>query len=349
MTHPLLTWQYLIAIIAVGLTVLLVMLASLVWLLRSQPPPTASPVVESVPDHIAIVNGTAIPRDRLRAEIIASRFNVFNPVPNLSEEDYRRAETEALNQLVTRALVIQAAEQQGFSLEADYINSRVELLYGSSGEKGQDELQQALTEADITYDDLFWWVEQVFIVEEFVAETVLADIPSEQTYEVYNAWLNELRAQADVQIFLPNQPTAAVTDAPAPTFSLPGLQGESIALADYHGQIVLVNFWASWCPPCLSEMPDYEQVYQAHQPDLVVLGINMQEDAGTVQQFAAGLQLTFPILLDLTGDVTNRQYQVTGLPSSFLIDRQGQIFYRHVGPMTRETLEAKLREVRSRE
>jgi cytochrome c biogenesis protein CcmG/thiol:disulfide interchange protein DsbE len=95
-------------------------------------------------------------------------------------------------------------------------------------------------------------------------------------------------------------------------------------------------------------MPDYEQVYQHHggrAGDFVVLGVNLQEGQRQVEDYATGLGLTCPVLLDEDGRVTTRQYQVTGMPASFIIDRQGVIFYRHLGPMYVETLQAKLAEL----
>jgi peroxiredoxin len=139
-----------------------------------------------------------------------------------------------------------------------------------------------------------------------------------------------------------------IADQPAPDFTLTTLEGQPVSLSDYTGKVVLVNFWATWCPSCITEMPDYEQVYQRHgQDDFIVLGINFQEGPEQVGQYAAGLGLTFPVLLDQDGRVTTRQYQVIGMPASFIIDRQGKIFYRHLGPMSGETLQAKLAELES--
>jgi peroxiredoxin len=93
-------------------------------------------------------------------------------------------------------------------------------------------------------------------------------------------------------------------------------------------------------------MPAYEQVYQQYdQADFVVLAVNFQENPAQVGQYVAGLGLTFPVLLDQAGNVTSRQYQVIGMPASFIVDRQGKIFYRHLGPMNVETLQAKLAEL----
>jgi thiol-disulfide isomerase/thioredoxin len=119
----------------------------------------------------------------------------------------------------------------------------------------------------------------------------------------------------------------------APDFSLEDLDGRSHRLSAYRGKVVLLNFWASWCPPCRLEMPSIEKLYQAKsKKPFIVLGINQGETPDTA--FASlGLfspMPTFPILLDRKG-VVAKSYEVEGLPSSFLLDRSGKIAIRAVG------------------
>ncbi|MCB1799928.1 MAG: TlpA family protein disulfide reductase, partial [Gammaproteobacteria bacterium] len=208
-------------------------------------------------------------------------------------------------------------------------------------------LDAALAQAGATRADLLWWVGEIVTVEEFTTRVIMADAAPADRQQVYNEWLNEQQAKAVVELFSQDQPAAgqALIGRPAPNFTLTTVDGETVSLSDYAGQVVLVNFWATWCASCLTEMPDYEQVYQQYRPEFVVLGVNLQEGRSHVQQYAGGLGLTFPVLLDSDGRVTNRHYQVTGMPGSFLIDRDGRIFYRHIGPMSAETLTAKLAEL----
>ncbi len=125
----------------------------------------------------------------------------------------------------------------------------------------------------------------------------------------------------------------------APDFELTSLTGEPVALSDYQGQVVLINTWATWCPPCKAEMPAIDDFYQAHQADgLVVLAVNSQEDAATVQRFIEAQGFSFPILLDTQARVME-QYQVRGLPTTFVIDRSGMIRYVHTGAITAQQLE----------
>ena len=96
-------------------------------------------------------------------------------------------------------------------------------------------------------------------------------------------------------------------------------------------------------------MPEYQAVYedqgQQQAGDFIILAVNLQEDPAWIDQFTRGLGVTYPILLDSDGRITARQYQVSGMPTSFIIDRQGIIFYRHIGPMSGDTLSAKLTEL----
>jgi len=289
----------------------------------------------------AAVNGVAITQELVERELVVSRLNVAAPLPPLADEDLERAREEALNQLISRQLILQEAGRQGFRLEPDVIEAQAELLFGPEDDEA---LGQALAQAGVGWSELVWWVGEILTVEEFVAQVVMAGAAPEERQQVYNEWLNARRAGARIEVYVGDQLQVVrpLTGAAAPDFSLTGLDGGNVSLSDYRGQVVLLNFWTTWCSSCLTELPDYERIYRQYSPEFVVLGVNLQEEAPHVRQYAAGLGLTFPVLLDQDGRVANRQYQLVGLPGSFIIDRQGQIVYQHLGPMSGETLVAKL-------
>ena len=119
----------------------------------------------------------------------------------------------------------------------------------------------------------------------------------------------------------------------APGFVLPDMEGEQHALQDYRGRVVLLNFWATWCPPCRREMPALERLYQQlGEEGLVVLAVNQWEDPDHVFAYTGELNVfpSFPILFDPDSSVAER-YGVKGLPSSFLLDRDGRLRYRAIG------------------
>ncbi len=129
----------------------------------------------------------------------------------------------------------------------------------------------------------------------------------------------------------------AIVGAAAPDFELLQRDGTPIRLSDLQGKVVVVNFWASWCPPCRDEMPALQAVAQEYADQgLVVLGVNTtytdsREDA---LEFIDTLSLTFPILFDETGEVTEKAYGVFGLPVTFWIKPDGTIHLIKVGPST---------------
>jgi len=120
--------------------------------------------------------------------------------------------------------------------------------------------------------------------------------------------------------------------ARAPDFTLTNLQGEQVKLSQFRGQVVLVNFWATWCPPCREEMPSMESLHRRFKDQgLVLLALNVDEDgAPAVNDFLKGKDYTFPILLD-TGAEVQDLYRVFRFPETFVIDRNGNIVDRVIG------------------
>lgn len=135
----------------------------------------------------------------------------------------------------------------------------------------------------------------------------------------------------------------AEPETAAPPFHLPDLFDDTVtvALSDYAGQPVILNFWASWCVPCRDEMPALERIYQQYQEQgLIVLGVNQLyiDELQTAQAFATELQLTFPNVADETGEVSQQRYRVVGLPTSVFITPNGEIAHVQVGQLTKEQI-----------
>ena len=123
-------------------------------------------------------------------------------------------------------------------------------------------------------------------------------------------------------------------DRPAPDFSLPLLDGRKTRLSDYTGQVVLLNIWATWCPPCLSEMPSMEKLYQKFKDeDFQILAVSIDTmGADVVAPFIKNHNLSFPVLIDSKGTIT-RLYRTTGVPESFIINKNGVVVQKIVGPI----------------
>lgn len=129
-------------------------------------------------------------------------------------------------------------------------------------------------------------------------------------------------------------------------FSLTGLDGRSYQLSAFRGKPVILNFWATWCPPCRAEMPAFERVWQRYnQGDVVILAVNQRENPLTIERFEQNVvDVSFPILLDSQGEVS-RLYAVMGLPTTFFIDAEGRIQAVSMGGMDEATLLASVQKI----
>jgi len=126
----------------------------------------------------------------------------------------------------------------------------------------------------------------------------------------------------------------------APELTLIDTQGVTHSLADYKGQVVLVNLWATWCPPCKEEMPVFEAYYNKYKDDgFVIIAVNDGDPTPDVLQFVEDYGLTFPVWLDPTYIATEQAFKNINLPSSFIIDRDGMIRLQWVGGINSKTLD----------
>jgi peroxiredoxin len=150
---------------------------------------------------------------------------------------------------------------------------------------------------------------------------------------------------------LPRMPAAVAADfvigprtgSLAPDFTLETLDGGMVSLSDLRGQVALINFWATWCPPCREEMPAIQNVYDRYRDQgFTVLAVNLLETNAEVAAFAEELGLTFSILMDRQGQVLER-YRVRGLPTTFFVDRTGVVQNVKVGgPMSEDFIEGQV-------
>ncbi len=145
-----------------------------------------------------------------------------------------------------------------------------------------------------------------------------------------------------------SEATPIASPPAAPDFTLKTLDGSQISLSQFRGHPVLVNFWASWCAPCRLEMPELVRAYEAHKGEgFVVLAVNVtyQDSVEEAKQFVAEFNLTFPVLLDETGEVADTLYHVRGLPTSFFVDRNGLLSKIKLGSMTGEQVKEYIKEI----
>ncbi len=149
----------------------------------------------------------------------------------------------------------------------------------------------------------------------------------------------------------PDQPTSeplplgSPVGQVAPDFTLKDLNGRTITLSELRGHPVLINFWATWCPPCREEMPVLQTMWTRYRDQgFVLLAIDVQEPPNVVESFVRRQGLDFYILLDTRGDVSTR-YRIRGFPTSFFVDREGVIRAYHPGSMDESTAERYIKRI----
>jgi cytochrome c biogenesis protein CcmG, thiol:disulfide interchange protein DsbE len=130
-----------------------------------------------------------------------------------------------------------------------------------------------------------------------------------------------------------NKGYALKAGSEAPGFRLPSLSGGEVDLAAQRGKVVVLNFWATWCPPCVAELPSLERLHRALSADgLSVVTVSTDEDEAALRQFVSQRGLTIPVLKDPGGRVAAGEYRTTGYPETFVLDREGRILKHVVGP-----------------
>ncbi len=168
-------------------------------------------------------------------------------------------------------------------------------------------------------------------------------------------WIAATRVRPEQATASPTMPATMSANAEAaplpnhlaPDFILPDLSGNPTQLSDLHGKVVLINIWATWCPPCRAEMPMIQAAYENYQDQgFIVLAINAGEQQPTVADFMQAQGLSFPALLDQDGKIAGL-YQARALPSSFFIDKAGVIRAVYRGPMTRSVITATVEQLLS--
>ena len=124
---------------------------------------------------------------------------------------------------------------------------------------------------------------------------------------------------------------AGVMNTPAPDFTLKSHSGQNLKLSEHRGEVVLINFWASWCGPCRQEMPLLSELHNKYKAlGFTVLGVNVEKDTSDAKKLLKQMPVSFPVLFD-NNSVVSKQYDVVAMPSTVLVDRNGKMRYLHKG------------------
>jgi peroxiredoxin len=314
---------------------------------------TATPADTSAP-VVARVDGVPITEaDWRMATLLDSVMSRLAHQPMPSAE-------ETLQRLINEILVLREAGLETARPSVGEVEARIRLVQMRWG-LDDEQLVSALESNGLTRQDLSGRVARLIMVERGM-EVLAARYPD------LDAWLARARTDSEIALFRPLQsvaaamtpvapapaaaPSAAVTSVPAPSpavaqataaaqpqaqapdFSLAGLDNRVVRLSDLRGRPVLLNFWATWCPPCRTELPALQAAFQHYRGQVDFLAVDVKESAETVGQFVREAGVVLPVLLDPNGDVSGGLYRVQGIPTSLIVGVDGSVVARHVGPLS---------------
>ena len=140
-----------------------------------------------------------------------------------------------------------------------------------------------------------------------------------------------IRAVALSSALVVSSMVGASTNAVAPTFTLPSRAGDNVSLESLKGKVVMLNFWASWCGPCRTEMPLLEQMHKRYSSlGFTMVGVNVEANTADAERWLKDTPVSFPVLFDRESKVS-KMYDVSAMPSTVFIDRKGNVRYLHKG------------------
>ncbi|MCG3209110.1 MAG: Thiol-disulfide oxidoreductase ResA [Anaerolineae bacterium] len=370
--------QSVVVIVVVALAALVGLMLLMSWLAS---PDTSTEVPEPVSQPAETNNRPATPAPTPTDEIVATvnDVNISRQMwqkaaqldavmSKLAHQPVPTAE-ETLDRLVNEILVLEQQPDVPAPLAAE-VSARIDTL-SAAWNVSAPALETALAEANLTQADLTARMSRLLQVESALGRV------SQQGTDL-NQWLAQARASAEIGVYralanvastppaVENSPPTAVPaasvaetqpapaapppDVPvgsdpgnaAPDFSLPLLNGGTLALNELRGKPAIINFWATWCPPCRRELPALQAAYETYGDRIGFVAVDVKEQPEQVAGFVNELGITFPIVLDGDGAVSGVAYKVRGIPTTVFVDANGVISARHVGPLDETTINSYL-------
>ncbi len=323
------TRQRVLAVLIVGLLGLSG-IATWAWL--------SNPTSNIPSDAVARVNGEFIYERDVNRELDLSRAT-----NDLSKKESAQLPSPAtvLEDLISRKMNLQDAKKAGVTASPDEVDNALQDILGRTG-LSTDQLATALGKYSLKLDDVRQIASDVYTINKYIAGYVVAGASSdEDRRNRINDWQSTLARTSKIERFKQaGVGTAPTVGSQAPDFALKDLNGKEVKLSSLRGQPVMINFWATWCPPCRSEIPTIADVYKGTHKDGVyqVLGVATQSDQQTIQAFTQEFGMTFPVIPDADSQATSL-YHVLPIPTTFFIDKDGIIRQIQIGPVDRPLME----------
>lgn len=247
-----------------------------------------------------------------------------------------------LEELIARRVQVQAAKAAGVTLTAQEEEQALTEVLRVAG-LSREQLEAALIKRNLKLDDLKAVAAETALINKHIATRVIAGAKTkEEAQNLENDWRTSLFQSAKIERYKPaGSGPAPRVNSEAPDFTLKDLKGQEVKLSSLRGKPVMLNFWATWCPPCRAEIPTITAMYNSPpqgEGAYEVLGIATQSDEQTIKAFTQEFDMTFPVLPDPGSQVTSL-YHVLPIPTTFFIDKDGIIRYIHTGQVDRALME----------
>ena len=289
-------------------------------------------------DAVVRVNGEYITNGDVLRELDLTRAT-FDLTPGRGGS--LPAAASVLEDLILRKLRVQDARQAGVTLSSEEAEARFKRVLESTG-LPEVQVAAALEKYNLTLDDLRAQLREIQLVDEFINSIVVPGVSSDsERRSRINEWQTGMVQRGKIErLRPPASGPAPRLGAEAPDFTLRDLDGNEVKLSSLRGRPVMINFWATWCPPCRAEVPVITKMYaETHKADnYEILGVATQSDVETIQAFAGEFDMEFPVLPDEGSKITSL-YHVVPIPTTFFVDEEGIIRHIQLGLVDRPLLE----------
>jgi cytochrome c biogenesis protein CcmG, thiol:disulfide interchange protein DsbE len=291
----------------------------------------------------ATVNGEAISKTELDRRVAFERLWgdwTGDPAP-VSGPEAVQFRASILDTMIQNRVVMQAAKKAGVTATIKEVSDQAATIQQQLG-MSDSQMNQALTSAGLTRQTFDNVMREDVIMDRYLRTIVVKGATETEQQDSVRNWYNDALAQARIEKHI--DAGGAKVGQLAPDFTLNDLDGKPVRLSDLKGKAVFVNFFATWCQDCRTEMPDIEKTWQAYKDKgVVVLAVDLanQDELGDVNLFVKEFGLTMPVLRDETGSVIS-QYRVNVIPVSYFVNRQGVLAAVQIGAMSRQTMEQRL-------
>jgi len=286
---------------------------------------------------VARVNGEYIFQADIEREMNLTR--VSNDLGNGNTEVPSAA--SVLEELINRKMQTQNARKGGVTVSSEEVDNALKDVFGRTGITAQ-RLDETLSAYNLKLDDMRGILADTISINKYVTGFVVKDAKSqEDAQNLQNDWRTDLALTSKVdRLQAAGSGPSPRINAQAPDFTLTDLNGKAVKLSDLKGRPVMLNFWATWCPPCRAEIPILTQMYKdTHAGEnYEILGVATQSDQQTISAFAKEFDMLFPVMPDAGSQITSL-YHVLPIPTTFFIDKDGIISFIKSGPVDRPLME----------